>query len=180
MKLILIDGGPASGKSSLGHMLVNAIEKQGQQIILLDLDSYVEKYCPTWKWENEQQKEKDLLKAKTDFINAINQTLESNSSVIAIGDRFMAKGDIAKYTDKMNIKIPVHLFHLMVPLELREQRLHARGPHSLINLKQDQKDRDAIKDWPGYVYANVNSIEQDAENLLKLIQEGQGLIQNGK
>jgi thymidylate kinase len=180
MKLILIDGGPASGKSSLGHMLVNAIKKQGEQIILLDLDSYVENYCLTWKWENEEQKVKDLLKAKTDFANAINQSLESSASVIAIGDRFMSKDEVSNYINKLRAKVSVQLFHLNVPFELRKQRLHARGPHSLINLEQDQQDREAVKEWPGYVYANVSSIEQDTKNLLKLIQEGQGLIQNGK
>lgn len=176
MKLILIDGGPASGKSTLGQMLVERFKKQGENFVLLDLDSYVEKYCPTWKWNSDQQKEGDLLKAREDFTNAINKSLGENFVVIAIGDRFMTKNNIEGYTNKLLKKVPIYLYHLSAPYSLREQRFHERGPHSLIDLEKDQKDRDSVKEWPGYVYQNINSPEVDAMELQKLIQANKGLI----
>jgi len=179
MKLILIDGGPASGKNTLGQILANNFNKLSEKTILIDLDSYVEKYCPTWIWNDEQQKEADLLKARTDFTNEINKFLRDNFIVIAIGDRFLTHHDVLKYTDKLMDKVPIYLYHLSVPFALRKQRLRSRGPHSLINLEKDQKDRDGIKNWPGYVYENVNSPEEDANNMLLLIQQDKGLFQNG-
>jgi len=176
MKLILIDGGPASGKNTLGKMLVNDFNEHRDKSILLDLDSYVEELCPKWIWKNNQQKEKDLLSARTNYINDINKYLQENFTIIAIGERFLTKGDVTRYTSKLAVKSQVYLYHLSVPIALRKQRLGERGPHSLIDLEKDQKDRDAVTSWPGCVYQNINSPEIDASNLMKLTQDGIGLV----
>ena len=81
-----------------------------------------------------------------------------------------------KYLYILQSKCPAYLYHLSIPIALRRQRLDQRGPHSFIDLDKDQKDRDAITAWPGYVYQNVNSPEIDASNLMKLIQDGAGLL----
>lgn len=176
MKLILLDGGPASGKSTIGKMLVDEFNDSGQKSILLDLDGYVENYCPTWKWDSDQQKESDFAKARADFTLSIDKHLQENFTVFAIGDRFMTKDDVIRYINKLSVKVPVYLYHLSAPFELRQQRLQERGPHSLIDLKQDQKDRDQIKSWPGYVYQNINSPAADTVELIKLIKNDIGLI----
>ena len=176
MKLILIDGGPASGKNTLGEILVADLKTTGEKSILLDHDIYVEKLCPTWIWTSNEQKESDLLSARTNFIVELNKYLQEDFTVIAIGVRFLTSEDVAIYTDKLAIKCPVYLYHLSVSIALRKQRLEQRGPHSLIDLDKDQKDRDAITVWPGYVYQNVNSPESDARELMKLIQANKGLI----
>lgn len=176
MKLILIDGGPASGKNTLGEMLVIELNETGEKSILLDHDVYVEKLCPTWIWTSDKQKENDLLSAVANFIEDINIYLQKNFTVIAIGVRFLSLDDLAIYTSKLVSKCPVYLYHLSVPIVLRKQRLDQRGPHSLIDLDQDQKDRDAIVIWPGHVYHNVNSPESDAKELMKLIQANKGLV----
>ncbi len=177
MKLILIDGGPASGKNTLGKLLVDQFNKNGEKAILLDLDSYVEEFNPKWIWESKEQEEKDQLSARTNFIKDINKYLQEGHIVlVAIGERFLSYYDVSRYIKKLEIKCPVYLLHLTVPRTLRQQRLHQRGPHSLINLEKDQKDRDAIKDWPGYVYENINSPEEDAKNLYELIRSNKGLI----
>ena len=174
--LILIDGGPASGKNTLGKILVEKFNKQGNKSILLDLDSYVEKICPAWIWNDEGQKGKDLLNAGMNFIKNINKYLEAGLIVIAIGERFLRKKDVAKYTSNLSVKQSVYLYHLKIPLDLRRERLKQRGQHSLIDLDKDQKERDAIKKWPGYVYQNTNLPDVDASNLMKLVKNGLGLI----
>ena len=78
----------------------------------------------------------------------------------------MTKNNIEGYTNKLLKKVPIYLYHLSAPYSLREQRFHERGPHSLIDLEKDQKDRDSVKEWPGYVYQNINSPEVDAMELL--------------
>jgi shikimate kinase len=172
MKLILIDGGPASGKNTLGELIVKKIRKS----VLLDLDNYVEQLCPSWIWKDEKQKLKDLSKVRQNFIKDINKYIDQNQTVIVIGERFMTKKNIYDYINKLKKTCTVLVFHLSVPFSLREHRLNQRGPHTLIDLVKDQKDRDEIKSWPGCVYQNINTPEIDAINLTKLIRENTGKI----
>lgn len=172
-KLILIDGGPASGKNTLGELLIKIF---GDKAVLLDLDIYVEKFNPTWVWKDDKQKEKDQLNARINIAKDIDKYLQQDYEVVVIGERFLRKDDVVHFTQRLKIISPVYLYHLAVPFVLREKRLHQRGPHSLIDLAKDQKDRDEIKDWPGYVYKNINSAEVDARNLMTLIKEGKGIL----
>lgn len=176
MKLILIDGGPASGKNTLGSLLVEEFQRLGNKVILLDLDTYVEKINPTWVWNNNLAEGRDQLKARENFIIEMNKYLQENYTIIVIGEQFLTKDDLSVFLRKMKIPCTVYLYHLSIAFSLRKERLHKRGPHSLIDLAKDQKDRDAIKIWPGYVYKNINSPEVDAKNLMKLIQDGRGII----
>ena len=176
MKLILIDGGPASGKNTLGLLLSEKFNKLGNKATLLDLDTYVEQLNPKWIWENEQQKNIDQLKARENFAKDIKKYLQDDFIVIVIGERFLTKNDFSIFFNKLEIVCHVFLYHLSVSLSQRKQRLHDRGPHSLIDLEKDQKDRDEIKVWPGYIYKNINLPEEDATNLFRLIQTGKGLI----
>jgi len=176
MKLILIDGGPASGKNTLGNLLVGKFREIGDKAILLDLDVYVEEFNPQWIWDNEQQKEKDQFNARINLAKEINKYLKDNFTVIVIGERLLTKENIEKFVSRLEITCPTYLYHLSIPLALREKRLNQRGHSPLIDLPKDQKDRNAVKEWPGYVYENVNSPESDSQNLMSLIQEGKGLV----
>jgi hypothetical protein len=173
MKLILIDGGPASGKNTLGELLIS---KLGEKSILLDLDTYVEQYNPKWIWDTEETKEKDQMNARVDIVSDVNKYLKEDYNIIVIGERFLSISDVNKFMTDIQTVCTVYLYHLSVPFELRERRLHLRGPHSLIDLKKDQHDRDVIKVWPGYVYENINSPEIDATNLHQLIKNDEGLV----
>lgn len=177
MKLIFIDGGPASGKNTLGELLVTKFQELGGKAILLDLDGYVEHYKPDWIWDNKEQEEKDQIKARIDFYNEIDKYLRDGWDVIAIGESLLTMNSVVTLTSKITSDCKIYLYHLNVPFPVREQRLHSRGPHSLIDLPKDQKDRDAVEEWPGYVYKNINSPEEDANYLFRLIQQGKGLIQ---
>mgnify|MGYP001612688589 CR=1 FL=1 len=176
MKLILLDGGPASGKNTLGESLIRGFNKQNIKAILLDLDFYVEQFNPSWIWEDEKIKELDQKNARLNFVKDIDKHLQDNFIVIAIGERFLTKENIINITSKLSSYYPVYLYHLTVPFELRKQRLHQRGPHTLIDLDMDQRDRDANPRWYGYIYKNVNSVEVDARNLFELIKDHKGLL----
>ena len=180
MKLILIDGGPASGKNTLGSLLIKKFQELDKKAVLLDLDTYVEEFNPKWTWENEDQKEKDQLNARINYSKDIDGYLKDDYAVIAIGERFLSRADIINFISRIKTTCPIYLYHLSIPFALREQRLHSRGPHSLIDLKKDQKDRDMVKNWPGCIYENINSPDVDALNLMSLIQEGKGLITTDK
>jgi len=176
MKLVLIDGGPASGKNTLGELIVKKLNETNEKAVLLDLDTYVERYNPRWIWDSEQQKELDQLNARKDIAKDIDEQFRNDRTVIVIGERFLSKEDVTRFMDRLESARSVQLFHLNVPFELREQRLYERGLHSLIDLAEDQSDRDAVKVWPGYVYANTHTPEEDAGSLIELIKNREGEI----
>ena len=176
MKLIIIDGGPASGKNTLGALLLEKFRKLGNKAVLLDLDTYVEKLNPKWVWANKKLESKDKLKARETFARDIEQYLRDSFDVIMIGEKFLSKDHLFDFLNKLRVDCNVYLYHLIVPLSLRRKRLKDRGPHSLIDFDKDQKERDAIRDWPGYIYKNFNSPEEDALNLFTLIQNKKGFI----
>jgi adenylylsulfate kinase-like enzyme len=176
MKLILLEGGPASGKNTLGEKLVEGFNIQGEKSVLLDHDTYIEELSPNWIWPNEEQKEKDLSIARVNLLHDINKYLAKQFVVLAIGGVWLTNDDVRKYTRKLVVKTPVYLFHLNTPLKMRKQREEQRGHSLLIDLEKDQKERDEILSWPGYVYHNTKTAETDAMNLMKLINERIGLI----
>jgi shikimate kinase len=177
MKLILIDGGPASGKNTLGALLVQNITEPGNKYILLDLDAYVEEINPSWIWEDKQTERFNQQKAREKFVQEIDQNLQRGFSVIAIGERFLTKEDIVNFIKRLKVTgSTYYLYHLSPPLELRKQRLEQRGLCSLIDLEKDQRERDSNAKWHGYVYENINSPIEDAENIMGLIQKDEGLL----
>jgi len=177
MKLILIDGGPASGKNTLGTLLVQKFTEPSNKFILLDLDVYVEEINPSWIWEDKQTKRIDQQKARENFAQDIDKYLQRGFSVIAIGERFLTKEDIVNFIKRLKVTCATYyLYHLSPPLELRKQRLEQRGPCSLIDLEKDQRERDSNAKWYGFVYENINSPIEDAENILGLIQKDEGLL----
>lgn len=176
MKLILLEGGPASGKNTLGTLLVEEFRKIGDNAIFLDRDFYVEELNPRWMWKSKRQKEKDILNASINFAKDINKYLQDNFVVIAIGERLLTKGDYVRFINRLKVTCPVYLYHLSIPLPLRKQRLHKRGSHSLIDLEKDQKERDAVKHWLGYIYENINTPKNDTSKLMKLIKTNKGLV----
>ncbi len=176
MKLILIDGGPASGKNTLGTLMVQEFMKQRNDAILLNLDTYVEKFNPSWVWQDEQKKELDQQNARVNLAKDVSKYLKKNYVVITIGERFLTKEDIASFIKRLEIVSPIYLYHLRIPFSIRMKRLHERGPHSLIDLEKDQMDRDLNVKWYGYIYENINSPIEDVKNLMKLIQDNEGVL----
>jgi hypothetical protein len=176
--LIIIDGGPASGKNTLGALLVQKLEKQDHKVVLLDLDAYVEEINPSWIWEDRQKERINIQQARENFAQTIDGNLQQGFSVIAIGERFITKDDIAGFMNRLTGSCDTfHLYHLNPPFELRKKRLHQRGPCSLIDLEKDQREREANPKWYGYVYENSHSPIEDASTLLRLINNNAGLLE---
>ena len=142
----------------------------------MDLDAYVEMYNSKWVWENNEQKEKDQLNARINFCEEISKYLKDDYDVIAIGERLLTAKEVQNFISKITASCTAYVYHLTVSFSTRVRRLHLRGSHSLIDLEKDQKDRDSIKNWPGYVYENIHSPEEDASNLFSLIRQGKGFI----
>ena len=176
MKLILLEGGPVSGKSTLGEKIVEQFRAQGKKSVLLDHDIYVEDLCPDWTWPDEASKEYDLDRARAVHLRDINRYLAENYIVLATGGVWLTQNDVNEYTSGLEVKVPVYLFHLDIPLRLRKQRFNRRGVTPLINLDNDQWERNGIATWPGHIYHNTDTPETDALNLMKLIDAGTGLV----
>ncbi len=176
MKLILLEGSPAYGKSTLGEKLVEIFGTQGEKSVLVDHDVYIDDLFPAWIQFSQQRKEKEITKAKNKHLSDINKYLVEGFVVLAIGGIWLTDDDVNKYTSKLAVKSPVFLFHLNAPLEIRKQREEQRGHNPIIALDQVQKERDMISSWPGYVFQNISTPEIDAARLMKLIQDGEGTM----
>src|SRR3989338_10690083 len=96
-KLILIDGGPASGKNTLCEFLIQSFNNSGDKARLLDLDEYIEQFNPTWIWKDEAQKSQDQLNARVNIAKDIDKYLQQGYMVIVIGERFLTKDDVAHF-----------------------------------------------------------------------------------
>jgi len=94
MKLTLIDGGPASGKNTLGELLVQKCSEPDNKFILVDLDVYVEEINPSWIWQDKQTEKTDQLTARINFARDIDKFAQQGFNVIAIGERFLTINDI--------------------------------------------------------------------------------------
>jgi hypothetical protein len=163
-------------KNTLGTLLIEEFNKQGDKSILLDLDTFVEEFNPSRIWNDEQVKAKDQEAARVNFANNIDKYLEKKYIVIAIGERFLTKEDISNFIKRLKVTCPIYLYHLNTLFSLRKQRLHERGPHSLIDLDKDQKERDLNKKWYGYGYENSKSPYEDTVALTKLFENNKGLL----
>lgn len=177
MRLILLDGGPASGKNTLGELIVSELNKQSDKAVLFDLDNDVEAINPTWIWTDKQQETIDQEKARENFAKKIDIALQQGAIVVAIGERLITKENISGFVQRLKTIPAIQLFHLNVPYSLRESRLDDRGPHSLIDLAKDQRERDKNTKWYGYVYENVNLPQVDAQKIVELIKSKHGLIE---
>ncbi len=176
MRLILLDGGPASGKNTLGELIVAELNQQSVKAFLMDLDNDVESINPTWTWNDPRQESIDQEQARVNFARKIDSHLQQEVDVVAIGERFITKENITSFISRLTSSPKIQLFHLSVPYLLRESRLDERGPHPLIDLAKDQKDRDENTRWYGYVYENENVPTVDAQKIVELINDNQGLI----
>jgi thymidylate kinase len=133
MRLILIDGGPASGKNTLGTLLKDKLKSNGEPSELLDLDTFVEEINPSWVWDDKQREKEDQSKARENIAKVVDSVLKSEGTCIVIGERLLTKEDVLTFLKRLRVICPVFLFHLSVPLKLRNKRLRARGSHSLID-----------------------------------------------
>ena len=79
-----------------------------------------------------------------------------------IGEKFLTKEDVTNFISRLETSPPVYIYHLSVSFNTREKRLHQRGPHSLIDLEKDEKDRDAVRNLTPLASASAvyNSIRK--------------------
>jgi len=176
MRLIFLEGSPASGKSTLGEKLVEGYKAMGRKAVLLDHDIYIDGLFPGWFQMSQQQKESEIIKARNKHLDDINKHLLEGFVFVAIGGIWLTNDDVTKYTNNLKVKTQVFLFHLDAPLEVQKRREVQRGHNPMIDLDQWQKERDQISSWPGYIYPNVNTPEIDAINLMKLINDERGVV----
>ncbi len=92
MKLILLEGSPASGKNTLGEIIVESYKAQREKVVLLDHDIYIDGLFPGWLRMSQQQKEREIIKARNKHLNEINKYLVEGFVVLAIGGYLEKRG----------------------------------------------------------------------------------------
>ncbi len=167
----------ASGKTTVGDQLAEELTRSGKKTMFYDFDEFCEAFNPDYKWENDEDKEKDLLGARKLLANVTNVTLEQNIDVVVVGT-FLYKDELEKYLNNINKEVDVFLYQLVMPIELRFKRNKARRWPSK---EEDMQAEEAnlINSEVNYSLKveNTDDIPTVVDKLTNLINNSQGKIQ---
>ena len=121
MKLIILNGAVAAGKTTLGKGLTKRLNESGQKSIFYDLDDEVERINGNHVFKNDDHMNKVWLEARRNYSLKTNEHLKNNETVIMVGP-FYQKAEIDGFMKYISEKPAVLLFTLNSPLETRLQR----------------------------------------------------------
>lgn len=126
MRVIIISGAIASGKTTVGKLLADAYTKQGVPTVFLDLDSEVEKLSPGFDWEQNDLKLHDLALARKIIAERTNSAVNLHHDVVVAGP-FFTREDIHNYTRYLAHGFEIYFYQLSASLEERHKRNLSRG-----------------------------------------------------
>jgi thymidylate kinase len=174
-KIIMINGLIASGKNTIGELLVKHFNENGTTAEFYDIDKAVEEINPTNTWGNEEDTLKVWLQARKNYAEKANN---SESEVIVVVGPFFSKAEIKGYIDYIDKEIPLYLFMLDTPVDIRIERNKHR---SRSNDPKDITDQEAsyqkIKDsLYGGMVKNDGPMEETIKQITEQIDADQGKL----
>lgn len=178
MRLIILSGAIASGKTTVGKLLADAYVSKGYPTIFLDLDQEVEKLSPGFEWEQNDLRLHDLALARKILAERTNSAINLHHDVVVAGP-FFTREDMNNYTRYLSQGFEIYLFQLMASLKTRSER----------NLLRDVEDpkKDILKQQVAIeqlkyhigmnIDANIHPV-QIIEEIMRLISHKKGLYVN--
>lgn len=177
IKIIILNGGVASGKTTVSKLVVKKLKKGNIDAVFIDLDDAVERLNPEFEWNSDKDRLRDWLSArKTCAIKTINN-LKAGKEVIMVGP-FLTKEEISGYLRHINLKVNVFLFTLVIPLEVRLKRNNERkfsNPTEDLIMQQKTIDK-LLPKVLGQKTTNLTSPKETAEKILEFIGKNKGRI----
>lgn len=176
MKVVIITGLMASGKTTIADQLAEELARSGKKTMFYDLDEFCEAFNPDYKWRNDEEKEIDLSGARKLLADVTNTTLEHQIDVITVGP-FLYKDEIETYVKHINQNAKIYLYQLTMPIELRFQRNKARKWPSKEEDMQAEEDN-LINSKVDYSLKveNIDDIPTVVKKLITRINNSQGEI----
>lgn len=174
--VIILNGAVSSGKTTIGKLLVDESKKQGDDSIFFDLDDFVEKRSPEFKWDTTDERLKDWLDARKELADITNQQLAKSKTIVVVGS-FFTKEEIEGFTKYLTQNTKVYLYNLIVPLEERLKRNRLRkysNPDE--DIAAQQKEIDNITKKFGIEINNFRDQHQTVSNILEFAKDNIGLF----
>lgn len=121
MKVILLNGPIASGKTTLGKHLTQKLKSLGNKVVFYDLDDEVERINGNHIFDSDEKKNDVWLQARKNYALKTNEHLSKDELVVMVGP-FFQKDEIGGYVSHIVPDVPILLFTLNTPLDLRIKR----------------------------------------------------------
>lgn len=176
MKLVIITGLMASGKTTIADQLAEELSRSGKKTMFYDLDEFCEAFNPDYKWENDEDKERDLSEARKLLANVTNVTLKHEIDVITVGP-FLYKQEIEDYVNNIYKDAEVYLYQLTMPIDLRFQRNKARKwPSKEEDMQLEEDNLSESKVDYSLKVENIEDVPTVVNKLIHLIEHSEGRL----
>jgi shikimate kinase len=174
MRVILLNGAIASGKSTLGKAIVQQRRHHHQAATFYDLDDEVRKVNPRLEWKHGEERLRDWLHSRKQSALKAAEDLRKGSEVIVAGP-FYLKEEIIGYIDFIPRDTPLFLYTLVTSFEERVRRDAARTHGNTFSDLQRQQEMIAhLPKQYGYEVQNTGPVEETIQTLLHLVDTGIG------
>lgn len=177
MKIVLLSGPIAAGKTTLGKALAQRLNQKTQDTaVFLDLDDEVERLNGSHKFANPAKKLRTWLKARKNYAQKANEAVVQGKTAIVVGPFFSIK-ELKAFTGYLQKDIPVLMFNLNVPIEVRLKRNETRvEPNSESGMRWQSNWINHLKSRFGHDFNNDKDINQAVEELVDLLNHDVGLL----
>ncbi len=177
MQIILINGLIASGKTTLGKLLVDEFTKKRIRASFIDIDDEVLQINSNFLWDNVVNKRKDWLKARRSA--AIKANVNQRQGIITvIAGPFFQRDEISGFVSFLKDDPVTFLFNLHLSLKVRlhrdKKRLHT---NDIATLKEQEQSFELLEERYGFDINNQNSTEEALKQIQCALAEDRGKLQ---
>jgi cytidylate kinase len=177
MRVILINGPIASGKSTIGRHLAMEMKERGIRAVFYDLDEEMMDVNASFKWHNKNEKLHDWIKVRHRVALKTTANLERRMNTIISGPFFIEDeiGGVVRY---ISHPCEVYIFNLVVPLEERMKRDSLRNHHAIPSeeIVDQQLVIETLEEHYGHDIDNTHSIEHTIHEIFKCVEYGLGML----
>lgn len=176
MKVIILNGLIASGKTTLGKLLADHFHNHDERAIFYDLDDLVEKRNSNFKWESKDAQTRDWLKARKELADLTNESVKQGNNVVVVGP-FFQRDEISGFVKYLNPTSEVYLYTLIIPLDERLRRNSLRkwsNPEE--DLKVQQNTYEKLTERFGHDIENIGVEEESLERIINAVNQSLGRI----
>jgi shikimate kinase len=178
MRVILLNGAIASGKSTIGKAIVQQRSQHHRAAAFYDLDDEVRKVNSRLKWEHGEERLSDWLHSRKQSALKAAEDLRKGIEVVVAGPFFL-KEEIIGYIDFIpRDNTPLFLYTLVTSFEERVRRDAARTcRNTFSDLYRQQEMVAHLPKQYGYEVQNTGPVEETVQMLLHLVNTGIGRLE---
>lgn len=174
MPIVLITGPIASGKSAIGKALAAHWGNAGHPTLFIDLDEEMLGIHGSFDWDNASDRMVDWLEARRAAATQANDAIAVGARAVISGP-FYLQEEFAGLTDHLVGGVPLFLYVLQAPLEMRlirnRERVNVSRDSELV---EQQRAIEALPTTIGTPIRNSGSIQDVVEEITGKVDRGIG------